>query len=310
MTTSPDVQRLLAESISMSDSHAANTRLAYKFDWLDFTRWCDAHQVSPLPGAPETVLAYLTDLLHTRKIITAARRASAIRYHHAQAGLELPLGDRVRRLLEGAQRIRAERPVQKQALTVPQLSQLCHSIQGYPACVARNKSLLLLGFASALRRSNLVQLDLADVEFVPEGLVVTVRREKQDQKARGRRQGIAYGKVIETCPVDALLKWLEFRGKEPGPLYLPVVVGVVGSTRLHPGVVARVVKEAGRRAGIEPASLGGHSLRSGFVTAAIENDVNLIRIMAHTGHRSLSSLRRYFRRGDAWEANLTAAIGL
>jgi integrase len=161
-----------------------------------------------------------------------------------------------------------------------------------------------------LRRSTLVALDLADVEFVSEGLVLSVRREKQDQRSKGRKVGVAYGRHMQTCPVEALQTWLRFRGNEAGPLYLPVMLGNVGTHRLHPGVVARVVKEAARGAGLEPANFAGHSLRSGFVTAAVDGKASLFTIAQHTGHRSLSSLRRYFRRGDAWEANLSAAVGL
>jgi len=313
MTPSPaalDIERLLAESATMSDSYAASTRRSYEFDWRTYRAWCATRELDPLPAAAETVLAYLTDLLHTHKIVTVARHASAIRFHHSVAGLDLDLGNRVRRLLQGAQRIKAERPIQKQALTTTDLAHMCHNIKGYPACIVRNRSILTLGFASALRRSSLVGLNLEDIEFVREGLVISVRKEKQDQKARGRRAGVAFGEHLDTCPVEGLQAWIRVRGQEPGPLYLPVLVGIVGARRLHPGVVARIVKEAGRRAGLEPSMLAGNSLRSGMISQALLHGVDSMVLAQHTGHRSMSSLRRYFRRTSLWEGNPSARIGL
>jgi integrase len=285
--------------------------VSYALDWRDFESWCTVTASSPLPAAPETVILYLTDLLHRLKITTARRHAAAINYYHRQAGLTLPADYRSCALFNGAQRIRCEQPRQKRAISVEQLREMCTAaLPGSVSHQVRNRSILTLGFASALRRANLVALDLGDVAFAPEGLVIQIRQEKQDRKGVGRTLAVPRGKHEETCAVRSLRAWVALRGTLPGPLFLPVVNGVIQHRRLHPGTIAQAVKEAAAAIGLEADAYAGHSMRSGMVTAAFQAGLGEIAIASQTGHKSLTSLRRYFRCTDLFAANPSGMIGL
>jgi len=287
-----------------SSTRAPRTLLGYASDWKSFTAWCAARGRSSLPASKETVGLYATDMLQKHKVSTTTRHVSSVAHHHRVAGFECPCDHSIRSLLVGAQRITGEQPNQKAAITVDQLREICQHPQGNALQAARDRALLLFGFATALRRSNLCSMDLADIEFVDRGILVRVWKEKQDQFGRGRLIGVPAG-ARETCPVRAVREWLAWRGVATGPLFLSLRMG-----RLHPNTVAQIVKRAVIRIGLDPRLYAGHSLRAGFVTAAVEKQINEFTIAATTGHRSLETLRRYFRRSDPFRACACAAIGL
>lgn len=290
--------------------HARNTIKGYGHDWLMFGRWCHAMRRKALPAQPETVSLYLTHLLMDgRKVTTANRRTSAIVHHHRTNGFPSPVDDGVRELLTGAKRIRLERPRQACALSVADLRKICSHLtkEGTPIAI-RNRALLVIGFLSALRRSNLVALTLEDVEFCPEGLIVTVRKEKQDQSGRGRQVGLPKGKRPETCPVRCLEAWIDIRGAESGPLFTRFDKGHEGEAMKSGDAVSQVVKGAVELIGLDPEEYSGHSLRSGFISAAADAGAGELCISSHTGHRDMSVLRRYIRRSNIFRANSAAAL--
>ncbi len=173
----------------------------------------------------------------------------------------------------------------------------------------RDRALLLLGFVGAFRRSELASLRVEDLERAPGGLVVTLRRSKTDQEGEGTTLGIPYGTRPETCPVIAVELWLEASGLGSGPLFRRVTRHeVVGEEPLDPGSIARAIKRAARAAGLEPATVSGHSLRAGFVTAACKASRRLEDIMRQTRHRKLETLAAYVRKAGVFEDN--AAKGL
>lgn len=164
----------------------------------------------------------------------------------------------------------------------------------------RDRALLLFGFASAFRRSELVALDLEDLTWTERGLLVTVRRSKQDQEGSGRQVGIVPGRTEETCPIRALDRWLEAAEIEEGRVFRSVDRhGRVGQS-LGARAVGEIVQRLARRAGLDPTRFGGHSLRAGFVTAAADRGASIDRIMDHTGHQSASMVRVYTRRVDSF----------
>jgi integrase len=306
---SPALARLTVERTRFTDSQQAEaTRRAYARDWRFFSTWCAEMKYSSLPASSESVVLYITHALRKKKITTARRYISAINDAHRTAGYPRPADDPLRQLIEGAERMRCERPNQKRPLTVDELRRACRIAEG-PGGI-RDCAILTLGFASALRRSNLAALDVADISVVAQGLLVQVQREKQDQKGKGRVIGILRGAHPDTCPIAAMEAWLRIRGADAGPLFTRIVAGKVTLTRLYNDKVSRIVKSAVKRLGLDPAHYGGHSLRAGFVTAAFEAGAGEILIAAQTGHRSLSSLRRYFRRTDPFRANPSGMIGL
>jgi integrase len=290
---------------------ARNTIRGYEHDWLMFGRWCEGMKLTHLPASSETVALYLTHLLQGHKLTTAERRASAISHYHRAAGHPSPVDVRVRGLLLGAKRIRREQPRQVRALTVDEMRTICANLSrdGAPAAI-RNRALLVVGFLSALRRSNLIALTPEDVEFCPEGVILTVRKEKQDQVGRGRYIGLPHGKKPQTCPVRCLRAWLEVRGPQPGPLFTRLDQQGPGGPMKRGDAVAQVVKAAVKTLGLDPAEYGAHSLRAGFITAAAEAGVGELTIAAQTGHRDMSVLRRYIRRASVWKANAAGMIGL
>jgi integrase len=181
------------------------------------------------------------------------------------------------------------------------------------ACLigARDRALILLGFAGAFRRSELVGLNIADCAFGKDGLTVTLRRSKTDQDGTGRKIGIPYGSNPETCPVRTIQAWLEVAGINSGPLFRSINRhGRVQSGRLSDIDVARVVKKLAERAGLDPVKYAGHSLRAGHATSAAIAGASERSIMAQTGHRSVQMVRRYIRDGSLFRENSAGKLGL
>ena len=175
----------------------------------------------------------------------------------------------------------------------------------------RDRALLLVGFAGAFRRSELVGLDKQDCEFTNDGLVLMLRRSKNDQEAQGRKVAIPYGSHPETCPVRALQEWLEASGITEGALFRSMNRHrQIQSKRLSGYGVALVVKRYAEAAGLDPAKYAGHSLRAGLATSAAIGGASERSIMAQTGHKSVAMVRRYIREGSMFRENAAAKVGL
>ncbi|MBL6081126.1 site-specific integrase [Belnapia sp. T18] len=214
--------------------------------------------------------------------------------------------------MKGIRRTHGTAPAKKAAADVVVLRDALSELAKIPGPRAlRDRALLLVGFAGALRRSELVALDLADIRFVAEGVVLTLRRRKTDQEGQGTEVALPYGQSERTCPVLTLRAWLEAAGITNGPVFVSVNRGgKIGSARLSPLDVARVVKAAVEAAGSNPADFSGHSLRSGFITSAARAGVAERHIQNQSGHRSLPVLRGYIRRGSLFVDNAAAKVGL
>jgi integrase len=175
----------------------------------------------------------------------------------------------------------------------------------------RDRAILLAGFAGAFRRGELVGLDVGDLEFTAEGVIITIKKSKTDQEGQGRRLAICRGTNGMTCPVSALENWCALLGPS-GPLFRPF--GPTGAApravRLSDKAVARTVKRACKAAGIDPRQYAGHSLRAGFATSAAKAGASERAIMNQTGHRSLVTVRRYIRDGSLFHQNASGAVGL
>lgn len=293
------------------DSRAANTRRAYRADWADFTAWCQLHGRTALPAGPETLILYLSDRAETLKPLTLQRRLSAISQAHKAADLDTPTADRaVRTVMTG---IRRQKGTAQEGKAPAVTKELRAMVEALPPTLRgrRDRALLLLGFAGAFRRSELVSLDVVDVEQTDEGLVVRLRQSKTDQEGAGRSVGIPYGSRVATCPVRAVRDWLIAAGLTQGPLFRGVDPhGHVGRTRLSDKTVARVVKAAAAAAGFDARQYAGHSLRAGLATSAAQAGVAERVIMAQTGHKSLPMVRKYIREGSLFTQNAAAEVGL
>ena len=292
---------------------AATTRYSYASDWGLFLDWCVPMKQLPLPCSPETLALYATDLLSRgHKVTTVERRCYGAAYVHKKRGLPSPFTPEVRSIIIGAQRLTGEQPRQMRPLTVAQLSEICGQLGKERTTIAiRDRAIMLLGFASALRRSNIAALLVSDIKFGAEGMTIQVRREKQDQTGRGRLIGLPRGKHVATDPCRAMEAWLALRGGGPGPLFVRLdTARPRGRSALTPVAIWLIVKRCVRKIGLDPLLYGAHSLRAGLVTEAVERGVNELVIAAQTGHRSLACLRRYFRPQDVFRANACNSLGL
>lgn len=292
-------------------SRSAATERAYRAGWDQFVAWCDRHGMESLPARPETVVRFVTDLASSAKPATIDARLAAISAAHRAAKYDSPTkAEAVRLARRGVRRKNGTAQTQAHPLSVPELRQMLDGL-GDDAASHRDRALLLIGFAGALRRSELVALNVADVVEGPDGLTVHLRRSKSDQEGQGRTVGVPFGHHPNTCPVRAWRAWLGASGITDGPVFRPVTRhGFIGTTRLTDQSVSHIVKRHAARAGLDPLKVAGHSLRAGLATAAAKAGVPERVIANTTGHRGTAMLRRYIRDGSLFTENAAAKVGL
>jgi integrase len=242
-------------------------------------------------------------------VATIARALVAINQAHKLAGLEGPRAHRavretfagIRRTIGTAQRGKAP--------MMPETIRAAAAAGRDDLLGARDRALLTIGFAGGFRRSEIVSLDVSDLDFRPEGLVVTLRRSKTDQEGAGRRVALPFGSNPDTCPVRVLRAWLDAAGVTAGAVFRGVDRhGNVSPERLSDRAVANIVKAAAERAGLDAASYSGHSLRAGLATAAAKAGKSERAIMRQTGHRSERMVRRYIREASLFDDNAAAGL--
>jgi integrase len=291
----PEVRYLQA---SLSEA----TKRAYRADVLAFLS-----RGGSIPATQVQVARYLAALAEELSPVTLQRRAVAIGKAHVVQGYADPTKDEhVRATLRGIRRLHG-RP-QRQA--APLLREdLLAVVDALPDSLmgVRDRALLLVGFAGGFRRSELVGLDVEDVAFVPDGLLVTLRRSKTDQEGTGRKVGIPYG--ARACPVKALRAWLDRAEVTAGPAFRSVSKGgQVGDQALTDQSVNLVLRKCAARVGLSCERLSGHSLRAGLVTSAAKAGVSSWKIRQQTGHRSDAMLQRYIRDADIFVENAAGAL--
>lgn len=283
----------------LAAAKADNTRRAYAADWRDFKFWAASNEIDPLPARPEDVAVYLSSLATAgRKISTIRRRCAAIAHAHQQAGHANPATHTgVRATLSGISRTLGSVPTKKAALTSETLERVLRKIPtDLPGL--RDRALILIGFAGALRRSELVALVVADVARHPKGIVLTIRRSKTDQAGVGKTKSIPHGKKLR--PVEALDAWLAASKITSGPLFRGVCGLKVRPERMCTTQIARIIKARVRAAGLDPRIFSGHSLRSGFITSAADAGASLQSIATHAGHEKIETTLGYVQVADAF----------
>jgi integrase len=267
--------------------------------------------LEPLPADPATVALYLTDAAERLKPATLTRRAAAISVRHGEAGLPSPTRDpRVRTILSG---IRRTHGTAQRKATPATIGDIRRMVAHLPNTVsgARDAALLLVGFAGALRRSELTAINWGDIRTRDEGLEILVRHSKTDQEGRGRRVAIPYGSDEQTCPVRSLERWREHLSATRGAVFRSVNRhGGIGTARLSDTAVNGIVKRAAATAGLDPSVYSGHSLRAGFATTAALNGASERQIANQTGHRSMETLRDYIRPAQLFTDNAVGTLGL
>ncbi|MBV8523067.1 MAG: tyrosine-type recombinase/integrase [Acetobacteraceae bacterium] len=295
-------------------SAAPATLRAYKADWQHYADWCARTGFTPVPAQPAVVGAYLASLAGTHAPTTIRRRLSAIGKMHRFNDLPWnPAHRAIQEPLQGLLRTHG-RPVEKAAaLTLDIIRQLVATCDHSP-CGRRDRALLLIGFAGALRRSELASLRAEDVAVVAGGLRLRIRRSKTDKAGQGAEIGLPRGQHAETCPVRAFEAWQAVARRKAGPLFRPVSKGGrIGDAALHPDAIRRILA---RRAGMAGLTLDGfarlspHGLRAGFITEAYAKGARDEDIMRHSRHRDLRTMRGYVQRAGLVDESPAGLLGL
>jgi site-specific recombinase XerD len=292
-----------------SNEKAPGTRRIYKSDFAIFRRWCAEQGLCAMPAEPGAVAAFVAhEAGRGIACSTIGRRVAAIKYAHKLARHPTPTDDeRVKSVVRGARRTLGVAPIKKTAATADKILGMVVG-GGSGLAAKRDRALLLLGFALAARRSELVALDVGDIAECDEGLRVTIRRSKTDQEGAGAVIAVVRGSVA--CPVAAVREWLAAAGITEGPLFRSVPKGGrrVSDKRLPAQSVALIVKKHAERLGLDPAVFSGHSLRSGFLTSAAARGASIFKMMDVSWHKSVDTLRGYVRDADAFRDHAGAGL--
>lgn len=292
-----DVQRLISASLS------EGTKRGYQQDIAHFEAWGGS-----IPASAETTAAYLADLASSYKTATIVRRVTALsKAHDAMDAANPTKSELVRATLRGIKRTLGTASKEAKPILREDLFQMLDCM-GDGTKAMRDTALLLLGFAGAFRRSELRNLDVADIEHVRQGIVVTLRRSKTDPNGAGRKIGIPFGRS-KWCPVKCLADWLDHAKIEAGPLFRGINRhGHVAEQRLSGEAVCVIVKQLAEAAGFDPTGYSGHSLRAGLATSAAMAGASAWKIRQQTGHASDAMLNRYIRDGDMFTSNAAGAV--
>jgi site-specific recombinase XerD len=278
------------------------TRAAYRGDFLKFVEWRRVACVSAaFPASAGEVAGYLAHCADAGLSVSAIqRRAAAVSHAHKQLGFEPPTSsDLVKSVLRGIRRTLGVAPNAKAAATADIVAKMVKRI---PETLAgkRDRALILLGFAAALRRSELVALDVGSIERVHGGILARLGKSKTDQEGRGAEVPVPQGFKLKT--IEALDAWLCAADLREGPIFRRIGKGDrLTADRLTDQSVALIIKKWALRAKLDPRLFSGHSLRAGFVTSALSGKtVDLFKIMDVTRHKSVDTLRKYDRRAKAF----------
>ncbi|MBM1169660.1 site-specific integrase [Microvirga arabica] len=306
---SPELLELENDAAEIaSRARSVNTVRAYKADWDHFSSWCSDKGLLALPALPQTIALYMTAHKDRYSMATLNRRLSSIAAAHRMA--DHPFDTRCREIalvMDGLRRTKTVRQRQVTALTTPLLKRAL----GCPSETLldqRDRALILIGMAGALRRSELVALEVSDLTLSPEGVRLVIRRSKGDQFGEG--QVIAIERTnSELCPVTNLETYLRQAGIAQGSVFRAIDRHSNLKAGMTDQSVALIIKKRACQAGLE-GDYSGHSLRAGFATQAAKSGVEERRIAATTRHKNMEVLRKYLREGSLFANAVTADLGL
>ena len=311
-----DLKLLHEETLNnLKNSKANNTLRAYKSDFKDFGAFCAKHGFNSLPTEPKIISLYLTHLSKNSKISTLRRRIVSISMVHRLKGHYLDTKHPV--IIEnlmGIKRTKGSIQRGKKPILINHLKSIINVIDQQETSEikkSRDKTIILTGFGGGFRRTELISIDHEDLEFVPEGVKITIKRSKTDQFGEGMVKGLPYFSNQLYCPVINLKKWLELSNIKSGPIFRRFAKGsVLTNNRLTDQSVVLIIKDYLNLAGIENKNYSGHSLRSGFATVAAESGADERSIMAMTGHKTTQMVRRYIREANIFKNNALNKIKL
>ena len=304
-----DIKKLHEETLeNLKSSKANNTLRAYKSDFRDFGSFCAKHGFNSMPTEPKIVSLYLTHLSSRTKTSTLRRRLVSIGIVHKLKGHYLDTKHPV--IIEnlmGIKRKKGSIQIGKKPILINHLKKIINVIDNQKIekiKKLRNRTLILIGFGGGFRRTELISIDYEDLDFVEEGLKITLRKSKTDQFGEGLVKGIPYFTDEKYCPVISLKNWINLSKIKTGPIFRRFAKGsILTSNRLTDQSVVLIIKDCLKLAGIENKNFSGHSLRSGFATVAAESGADERSIMAMTGHKTTQMVRRYIREANIFKNN-------
>ncbi len=284
-------------------SIAESSRTAYLSDLRLFAEWGGT-----MPATPAIIAGYIAAHAGKLAVATITRRIATLSKAHQATGMENPCQSAlVKATLQGLRRKHGTAQKQAKALTREDLFAILGAM-GDSMKNTRDRALLLVGFAGGFRRSEVVGLDVADIEHVRQGIIITLRHSKTDQEGAGRKIGIPHGRTRH-CPVVAITDWLTRSGITEGAIFRPINRhGQLQPERLSGDAVSEVIRERLAAAGIDPKGYSGHSLRAGFATSAAQAGASTLKIRAQTGHASDAMLSRYIRDGELFVGNAAGSL--
>ena len=305
-----DIKALQEETLlNLQNSKAINTVRAYKSDFNDFGIFCARNGFKSLPSDPKIVSLYLTHLsTKDAKISTLKRRVVSIGVIHKLKGhyLDTKHPSIIENIM-GIKRRKGSVQKAKKPILIKSLKLIIDAIDQQnkqEIKKLRDRSIILIGFSGGFRRNEIVSLDYDDLDFVPEGLKINIKRSKTDQFGEGFTKALPYFDNIQYCPVLSLKNWIQVSNINSGPLFRRFSRGSkLSENRLTDQTIALLIKKYLGLAGIDNKNYSGHSLRSGFATSAAESGVEERSIMAMTGHKSTEMVRRYIKEANLFKNN-------
>ena len=292
-----DIKSLEIETLkNLRNSKSSNTLRAYQADFKDFSVFCARNGLSSMPTEPKILSLYLTHLSASSKFSTLKRRIASISVIHKMKGHYLdtkhPL---IMENLHGIKRVKGSNQKAKKPILINDLKLIINAIDQANQSVnkkIRDKTLLLIGFSGGFRRSELVNIEYEDLEFVNEGVKIFIKRSKTDQSGEGMIKAIPYFDNNNYCPVISLKEWINVSEIKSGKIF-----------EISDRSVALIIKKYASLSGLDPNRYGGHSLRSGFATSAAESGAEERNIMAMTGHKTTQMVRRYIQEANLFKNN-------
>jgi len=292
-----DLKSLELETLkNLKNSKAANTLRAYQADFKDFSAFCSKNSLSSLPTEPKILSIYLTHLASKSKFSTLKRRIASISVIHKMKGHYLDTKHPIiMENLHGIKRVRGTKQKTKKPILINDLKTIINKIDEIKQPEKkrfRDKALILIGFSGGFRRSELVNIDYDDLDFVNEGVKIFIKKSKTDQSGEGMIKAIPYFNNKTFCPVTKLKDWIDFLEIKSGKIF-----------EISDKSVALIIKKYVSLSGLDSNKYGGHSLRSGFATSAAEFGAEERNIMAMTGHKTTQMVRRYIQEGNLFKNN-------
>jgi site-specific recombinase XerD len=299
-----DIKNLELETIkNLRNSKSANTLRAYQSDYNDFSLFCLKNGFQSMPTQPKILALYITHLSSYSKYSTLKRRLASISILHKTKGHYIDTKHPI--IIEnlmGIKRTNGSNQKSKKPLIINDLKVLIeaiHQSNEKDKRKIRDKSLILIGFSGGFRRSELVDIEYEDIEFVKEGVKIFVKRSKTDQSGEGMTKAIPYFENENFCPVKALKRWIEVVDSKEGKIF-----------SISDKSVALIIKKYANYAGLDARRYAGHSLRSGFATSTAEAGAEERNIMTMTGHKSTEMVRRYIKEANLFKNNALNKIKL